>query len=290
MGAETKIEWCHHTFNPWIGCTRVAPECAHCYAERFGDRFGVKWGPRKPRRRTSESNWRQPLAWDRAAHKAGVVRRVFCASLADVFDDAVPDEWRDDLFALIRQTTHLRWLLLTKHPGNILPMLAPDLHGNERIWLGTTVGHPDSIHRAETLADLPAPVLFLSMEPLLGPVILPPGVLRDVSWVIAGGESGPGARPMHPAWARSLRDQAVGAGVPFFFKQWGEWLPKSQGGTFAGARQWGTVESDGSYHDTATPWNGHDDDGPGAGAVVFRGDKKHNGRILDGRTWDEVPA
>lgn len=123
MGENSKIEWCDATFNPWVGCTKVSPGCEHCYAERFGHRFGVQWGVNLSRRRTSESYWKQPLAWNRRAECEGKMIRVFCASLADVFDSEVPQQWRVDLFRLILQTPHLDWLLLTKRIGNARHMI-----------------------------------------------------------------------------------------------------------------------------------------------------------------------
>lgn len=275
MSESTAIEWCDSTFNPWLGCTKVGPGCDNCYAEKStpARSQGVVWGPNAERRRTSAGNWNLPLRWNRQ-HDAfyarhGRRRRVFCASLADVFDNAVPPSWRADLFDLIEQTPNLDWLLVTKRIGNVAPMLVEvacslfwmDHLDKPRelpnVWLGITV-----VNQAEADRDIPkllatpARVRFLSMEPLLGPVNLhahlwkccgcpDPGHGGDgfmqppdgptccghpdpadvIDWVIAGGESGPNARPMHPDWVRSLRDQCAAAGVPFLFKQWGEWVP-----------------------------------------------------------------
>lgn len=118
MGSDTKIEWCDRTFNPFIGCTKVSPGCDHCYAERYGKRFGITWGPGQPRKRTSDASWREPLRWNAKAEREGRRYRVFCASLADVFDNEVPDQWRDELFGLIAATPNLCWLVLTKRIGN----------------------------------------------------------------------------------------------------------------------------------------------------------------------------
>lgn len=288
MADRTKIEWCDSTFNPWTGCTKVSPGCDHCYAEawskRAGDKVG-KWGPGAPRVRTSVAMWRQPARWNAqpfvectscgwrgadphdstpgwtecpACGKEALKssrRRVFCASLADVFDNEVPVQWRRDLFALISQTPNLDWLLLTKRIGNAREMIA-DAVAAERlggwrplpwpwpnVWIGATI-----VNQAEADRDIPkllatpAAVRFVSMEPLLGPVDLPGlvyygtessgGIVRlgskgytQLDWVIAGGESGHKARAMHPDWARSLRDQCAVSSVPFLFKQWGEWRP-----------------------------------------------------------------
>ena len=265
MAENSKIEWTDHTFNPWTGCQKVSPACDNCYAESWAKRSGlVKWGPGEDRRRTSASYWQQPLKWNRIAERDGVRRKVFCASLADVFDNAVPTRWRDDLWHVIAMTPHLDWLLLTKRPQNIAKMLpdprtgAPAWGGGwPNVWLGTTVENQEEVNRRiPHLLAVPAARRFLSCEPLLGPIdfdAVPrtmgawpplwnvlsgycskhfpqrrgnvafrcgcPQQLPSIDWVICGGESGPPARPMHPDWARSLRDQCQAAGVPFFFKQ-----------------------------------------------------------------------
>lgn len=260
MAEHTKIEWATHTFNPWEGCQKVGPGCDNCYAEARDKRFtgGTHWGPGAPRRRTSLANWRKPLRWDREAQASGTRPRVFCASLADVFDNAVDPQWRANLFNLIQATPNLDWLLLTKRPGNIRGMLPLDWgKGWPNVWLGCTVVNQAEANRdIPKLLSVPAAVRFLSMEPLLGPVELPlidlknsgvfsaltgnwssypivpvgagammirPQKTAHIDWVIAGGESGPNARPMHPDWARALRDQCAAADVAFHFKQWGGW-------------------------------------------------------------------
>lgn len=275
MAIESKIEWTDATFNPWIGCTKISPACDHCYASVSTPtrRFGVKWGAGEERRRTAPSNWQLPLRWnaqhDQFFAENGRRRRVFCASLADVFDNEVDPAWRADLFALIEATPDLDWLLLTKRIGNVSKMApaswvggpvqhGPDpanIHGGwpANVWLGATI-----CNQAEADRDIPkllatrAAVKFLSMEPLLGEVDLAypeslfpngpamccsghecgcggqptdPPLLYGLDWVIVGGESGHGARPMNPTWARLLRDQCAAYRVPFLFKQWGEWAP-----------------------------------------------------------------
>ena len=243
MAEQTGIEWCDHTFNPWTGCTKVSPGCRNCYAETLRARFGHggEWGPNGVRTRTSESYWRQPLKWDRAAADAGVRRRVFCASLADVFESRPQlDEWRSDLYVLIDATPNLNWLLLTKRPGNIEPAFCR----LPNVWVGTSVESEQQIHRVDTLVSHDAPVRFLSCEPLLGPIDFGMGGLNGIGWVIVGGESGPNARPMHPEWVRSIRDQCVAAGVPFLFKQWGEYdengvkVGKKKAGRIVDGRVW----------------------------------------------------
>lgn len=179
MAENTKIEWAHHTFNPWVGCTKVSPACDHCYAEAWAKRTGNGhlWNDGE-RRRTSEATWRLPLKWNREAEERGIRYRVFCASLADVFDNVVPDEWRGDLLRLIRQTPHLDWLLLTKRIGNARHMLERTLSAGHlwhwpNVWLGITVVNQDEADRdVPKLLSTPARVRFLSLEPLLGPVDL----------------------------------------------------------------------------------------------------------------------
>lgn len=220
MGKETAIEWTDHTFNPWIGCTKVSAACDHCYAETLMDtRWGkVKWGAGEKRVRTSEANWRQPLAWDRAAKAAGIRRRVFCASLADVFDNEVEDGWRFDLMQVIRGTPNLDWLLLTKRPQVAAKwwrhQAMPD-----NIWLGTTVEDQKMADlRIPILFDIPTKVRFLSVEPMLGRIFVP---RYSVDWIIVGGESGAGARPMNLSWAEEIQRDCKETGIAFFMKQLG---------------------------------------------------------------------
>jgi protein gp37 len=328
MSENTKIEWCDHTFNPWEGCTKVGPGCDHCYAEtrnaRFAGGTAINWGPGAPRRRTSASNWALPLRWN-AQHEAflnlhGRRQRVFCASLADVFDNAVDREWRADLFALIAKTPHLDWLLLTKRIGNVRGMLDELAHGNDpdlslldmmplpNVWIGATITSQAEADRdIPKLLEVPARVRFLSMEPLLGPVDLErprPGpdldqgggskicqpwlIQSGIDWVIVGGESGPGARPMHPDWARSLRDQCQAAGTPFLFKQWGEHdLSYDRDRDDPDYRRCATIgRQPGRWINLK---GGHGFNGERVHYARCVG-KKAAGRTLDGRIWDGFPA
>lgn len=220
MGQNSSIEWTHHTFNPWIGCQHVSPGCDDCYAENDMDRrfHLVQWGPHGVRRRTSVALWRQPLRWAKAAD--GSRPRVFCASLAEVFDNKAPPGARDDLFALICRTPELDWLLLTKRPENIRRMLPDNWNdGWLNVWLGTTC--EDQLHfdrRWPILSNVPATIRFVSYEPALGPLRL--GSARP-DWIICGGESGRHARDMDAQWARDLRDECAASGVRFFMKQMG---------------------------------------------------------------------
>ena len=354
MGENSKIEWTDHTFNPWIGCAKVAPGCTHCYAESMAKRTGkAKWGAEGTRVKTSEKYWQQPLKWNAAAAQAGVRARVFCASMADVFEDwkgeiathdtdllmtcmqcgfvgrwplipargmccpscdqshtdrpAMMNDLRGELFRLIDETQNLDWLLLTKRPENIRRMwpagMAPvivdrglyrvcSLH-RENVWLGTSISD-----QATANANVPALLdcydlcgeLFLSAEPLLGPIDLRhiPGAQAydcnaigrtGVDWVIVGGESGHGGRPMHPDWARSLRDQCQVAAVPFFFKQWGEWAPWEP----RHPAQVIYLAHDGSQHDRPI-------DAGCRSQPMVRVGKKAAGRRLSGVEWNEFPA
>lgn len=265
MGKNSGIEWTNHTFNPWSGCTKVSAGCKFCYAEtlanRFQDRFG-QWGDLGARRPASEKYWRQPAKWDREAAKEGRVATVFCASMADVFEDR-PEvaHLRARLFRTIYSTPNLMWLLLTKRPGNIVPLSFEALDGRpmpKNVMLGTSAeDQPSADERILLLLQAAAhfeALTFLSAEPLIGPVVLSKYGLGEVpgeqgrcmalpnveepddwkyylqkchslDWVIAGGESGPNARVIRPDWVRGLRDQCRQAQVPFFFKQWGEWGP-----------------------------------------------------------------
>jgi protein gp37 len=216
MAETTDISWAHSTFNPWIGCTRVSPGCDNCYAATLmQDRYQrVKWGAGEARSRTK--TWDQPRRWNKQAAASGKPWRVFCASLADVFDNEVPGAWRADLFDLIEATPALTWMVLTKRIGNVGAMAMPD-----NVWLGSTVVNQEEADRdIPKLLRIRAPVRFLSCEPLLGPLNLC-AYLRELQWVIVGGESGAGARPMDPEWPVSIRDQCEGFKVPFHFKQWG---------------------------------------------------------------------
>lgn len=256
MAENSGISWVNHTFNPWIGCTKVSPACDHCYAETWDNRFGgERWGPRAARTRTSVQNWNKVRKWQRQAAAAGQPAIVFCASLADVFDNhrSILPEWRNDLWSLIRETPDLVWMLLTKRPQNIARFLPDDWgDGYPNVALGCSIENQEEHdRRAPVLAAVPAAARFFSMEPLLGPVILDEPILREhVRFVIAGGESGPGARPMRPEWARSARDQCVRAGALFHFKQWGEF---SEHGVRVGVDAAG-YSLDGAVHqDLITP-------------------------------------
>lgn len=383
MAENTAIEWTDHTFNHVIGCSKVHKGCANCYAERDMDkrRGRVAWGPNGTRSKTGEDYWQKPLKkwndtclcicpdcgvmtpnriglipegreWPECCLQCGRMGveyrrpRVFCASLADVFEDwqgpirnasgkvlsnrgdvaenadmhngelLTMSDLRRDLFALIDATPNLDWLLLTKRPENIRKMWdysrklkTTRVSQNEgdnidvfrpNVWIGTSISDQESADKQipELLKcrDL-SPVLFLSAEPLLGAIdcrgFLGNDVLETpkkkrhqftiegIDWVIAGGESGPNARPMHPQWARSLRDQCAAACVPFLFKQWGEWSPEHNNGKETG----GCVVTTGGDYFCEYEAAEHGV----AGCDMHRVGKKAAGRLLDGKEYNGFP-
>ena len=235
--AQSTIEWTDFTFNGWIGCTRISPGCDNCYAaaqDRFRGWTAEGWGAGKPRRRTSESNWALPKRWNKAAQAKGVRARVFCSSLADVFDNEAPDKWRADLAQLIAATPMLDWQLLTKRIGNASRMLATMFPAGapSNLWVGATIVNREELLRdGPKLMATPAHVRFWSAEPLLEDLgELPRHLVPD--WVIIGGESGPKARPMDLAWAESLLKRCEAAGAKVFVKQLGA-RPQQAGAAYA---------------------------------------------------------
>lgn len=251
MAEKTEIAWTDSTFSPWIGCMKVSPGCLNCYAESMMDKryHRVEWGQMKTettapsvgtRVRTSASYWRQPLTWNKhhAAFQAkhGHRQRVFCSSLADVFDNQVPAEWRNDLWRLIGDTPELDWLLLTKRPENVERFLPASWHhwsttdkgpkDWQNVWLGFTAEDQEHFNRRwPIIREIPAVVRFCSYEPAIGPLRLPPTVElmgdggKGLHWLIFGGESGPGYRPMELTWLEDIRADCQRKGVAFFTKQ-----------------------------------------------------------------------
>lgn len=345
MGEITGISWTHHTFNTWWGCVKVSPACRGCYAEAWAKRAGHDvWGQEARRRFFGEKHWNEPFKWNAAAVKAGERRRVFCSSMADVFEqlpDGHPDELLMDAERLrlfrhtIPETPQLDWLILTKRPDamaryledlrvlaalprNVVAMTTAE----NQEWFDKRIGH---------LLATPALRRGLSLEPLLGEIDLWPWLAlqscRDcartqpeqdmrqcvycgstalhaaISWVIVGGESGPDARPMHPEWAYSLRDQCVKAKVPFHLKQWGEWVDYES----VGAHGWESAKPAGDgtkrgvlidappglagrVYETRYPWPREAASRFGTcGPCMVRVGKKAAGRLLDGREWSEFP-
>jgi protein gp37 len=276
MAKDSQIEWTNHTFNPWWGCKKVSPACDNCYAELWAKRMGHQvWGTEAPRRFFGDPHWREPIKWNEEAEIEGHRKRVFCASMADVFElrtDLNSERLR--LWSLIEQTPNLDWLLLTKRPQNVKRLIPWKDQWPCNVWLGTSVENQVlAKKRLPFLLENPATVRFLSCEPLLGPLDLQFWLQRNdlhpIDWVIAGGESGGKSRPMHPDWVISLLRQCEDANIPFHFKQWGHWVPveltkevsKAQLLSLANERP---VE-------------------------MVRVAKKAAGRILEGTTWDGLP-
>ena len=234
MSTLSKIEWAETTWNPVTGCTKISHGCKHCYAERMSKRLQAM-GMEKYRRGfeviVHESVLQEPLRWKKPS-------LVFVNSMSDLFHKTVPTEFVQSVFDVMNQAPQHTFQVLTKRPGRV-SQLDARLDWTPNIWLGTSIESKRWLHRLDQLRASGARTKFLSLEPLLGP--LPDLDLYGIGWVIVGGESGPGARPMNADWVREIRDSCVRSEVPFFFKQWG--------GMF----------------------------------------KKRTGRVLDDRTWDEMP-
>lgn len=322
MVDQTKIEWTDFTVNAWEGCQKVGPGCDHCYAEARDIRFtgGSHWGPGARRRKVAGGIPKlRKIQRDAPAFHAkhGHWPRVFCSSLSDVFDNAVDPEWRAEFMTELELATSTRPQLLTKRVGNVEKIVPVywQRRWPQHIGLMITVVNQTEADRdipklLSLKANLGIPWVGLSMEPLLGPVDLAipdfgpiycankcdcwcmaqgdeecPKHFSGIDWVIVGGESGREARPMHPDWARAIRDQCQAAGVPFLFKQWGEWAPSSKDEAIGNPRSgWKALAGHPHVPHARELY-------PEAGAVFMENKGKiRAGRLLDGRTWDEVPA
>lgn len=313
--SKTRIEWADEVWNPISGCTKVSEGCRHCYAERVARRF---WGERKfgdvrmhPEKLDEPLHWRKP-------------RRVFVNSMSDLFHPSINGDFIANVFRVMEKTPAHRYMILTKRPKEMWNWFGK--YNAEKplpnVWLGVSVETQKTAdERIPWLLRTPAAVRFVSAEPLIGPVDLrsyfnsfqpmpwPTIAYPKIHWLICGGESGPGARPMHPDWARSLRNQCVDAGVSFFFKQWGEWWPAHP--------QYGDTDSVERFEDEH-PNSVYDSvsevclENDGSAAVSWFGDnalpggyqprpglnpwwmhltgKGPAGRLLDGREWNEEPS
>lgn len=244
MADETGISWTDHTFNPWWGCTAIAPGCDNCYAAALDKRTGGDyWNPKTKPRATSLSNRRKVFRWNEQAEIENRRHRVFCGSMMDWCDKNAPEGALDDLWQLIKETPMLDWQLLTKRATLIKDRLPEDWgNGYENVWLGVTVENREfGFLRVDELKDIPARVRFLSIEPLLED--LGPMNLSGIHWAIVGGESGPGARPMKEDWALNAVNECITQNVPVWFKQWGG-NTKDKGGCVIGGdelKQWPNV-------------------------------------------------
>lgn len=295
----TKIEWCDETINPIIGCSKISEGCMNCYAEKMACRLanialstgserlrpyisvtdcyvdgteyepGSSWNGKTAFR---PSELEKPMKWKKP-------RRIFIGSMGDTFHESVDFQWVHKIWDMMKACPQHTFLILTKRPERMKEFVEL-IYAKERlgwamgfwqhVYLGVTAENQTQADtRIPVLLSIPASVLFVSVEPMLGPVVL----TKYIQWCIVGGESGPHARPMHPEWARTLRDQCNESHTPFFFKQWGEWLHGTQdNGSLAG------------FHGTWA-WAG---DGKTA-KIVARVGKKKSGRLLDGQIWDEFP-
>jgi protein gp37 len=255
MSDKSAIEWTEATWNPVTGCDRVSEGCDHCYAQTLAKRLKAMGSPRYQRdgnSRTSGPGFGVTLHIDQLTlpMRWSTPRTVFVNSMSDLFHDDVPSDFIVEVFRTMAATPSHTYQVLTKRPGRMASLLARwhssselrDLVELPNVWLGTSVENQRwAAVRVPKLIETPATVRFLSCEPLLGPIDLEMA-LPHLDWVIVGGESGPGCRPMDPDWARSLRHQCKASGVPFFFKQWGGRTPKA-GGRKLDGRTWGEMPS-----------------------------------------------
>lgn len=280
MGKNSSIEWTNHTFNPWWGCSKVSEACKYCYAESWSKRIGKElWGDSTERRFFGDDHWAEPDQWNKEARKQHTKMRVFCASMADVFEARENlDPWRARLWKIIEDTQYLNWLLLSKRPENFATMIPWKYEYPRNIWLGTTVENQQTANkRISALINQPAAIRFISCEPLLGLIDFTPWLInqkrkKNINWVIVGGESGPYARPMNPEWVKNIRNQCVRFGVSFYFKQWGSWRPSNNG----------------SYHSKhqiiLKDFQGNDS------IRLLKVGKKRAGRDFEGRIWNDIPV
>lgn len=292
MGQTTGIEWTDHTFNLVIGCTKVSPGCANCYAETLASKRGwSSWGPNGERKTLSDKYWIEPLKWNKKAESHGHKHKVFCSSLADVFEDhPVVNAQRERLWELVQQTPWLIWQILTKRPHNFDRFLPSNWGwGYPNVWLGVSVENQEQADRRIcTLLETSAAIRFLSCEPLLGRIDfsdklsryreIGTSVLPIPDWVIVGGESGSNARPMHPDWAMEIRDRCRQANIPFFFKQWGDWQPWD-GSTTDKEEKFKRLNGKGQVVPIGEP----------TGTLMHRVGKKLAGKNLYGKTYSQFP-
>ena len=304
MSANSKIEWTEKVWNPVTGCTEVSPGCDNCYAKTFSERFrGVPGHPfergfdltLRPERLQDPLRWRKP-------------QRVFVNSMSDLFHKDVPDEFIEQVFATMYTGSHCphrhTFQVLTKRPERMRRIVRRIYDGwSERlvpharpsrpsgIWLGVSIESNDYAWRADMLRETPAALRWISAEPLLGP--LDRVDLTGIDWVVVGGESGRGARPMHPSWARDLHDRCVASGIAFFFKQWGEFAPLGALGPHVPltlGQKHRVVFPDGhSIGDSEIRDTPMDRYACGTAELMERVGKGNAGRVLDGCTWDEYP-
>jgi protein gp37 len=300
--AQTKIEWAEKVWNPITGCSPVSEGCENCYARKMANRLKGRYGyPEKdPFRVTIHAEkFIEPISWRK--HQF-----VFVCSMGDLFHDDVSSEIIQIVFDRMAFFDQHTYLILTKRPHRMLDEIMEwERYCNQvglpfptsNVWLGVSVENQKTYdERTLILSRIECAYRFISFEPLLGPII---GNFLDwrCDWAICGGETGPKVRPMHPDWVKSLRDQCQTARIPFFFKAWGEWIPKlnwpdslTQVSGLPKPVKWGTLDIEGNWFLFTTPWNGRQgEDSETREYVMIRTGKKKAGRLLDGRTWEERP-
>lgn len=293
---KTKIEWAEKTWNPVTGCTRISEGCKNCYAERMAKRLRGKFGypTDDPFRVTLHySRFTEPMKWKKSC-------LVFVCSMGDLFHPNIPFMFIDYIMSTIYKTDRHQFLILTKRPERMKEYINYKYFSIPNLWLGVSVENQETADwRIPILLQIPAAVRFISCEPLLSPINITKEN-KDIDWVICGGESGPNARPMHPDWARSLRDQCQESGVPFFFKQWGNYRPfepTAQQPFYRDVADLNQKEYDAhglNFIDPVTSgpgkWNGYKwYDDPFSNIQYLKTGKKIAGRILDGKKWNEFP-
>lgn len=287
MSDKTGIEWTDATWNPVTGCAKVSQGCKNCYAERISKRFGKDFSKIElhPERLELPLRWKKP-------------RKIFVNSMSDLFHEAVPNSFIRSVFKAMGEAKQHTFQVLTKRSGRMMSIVRgfvsegdfATLTGNDgtfpfqNVWLGVSVENQETADgRIPLLLHTPAAIRFVSYEPALGPVMFNMAVgAGRVDWVIAGGESGPNARPSHPDWFRSVRDQCIEADIPFFFKQWGEWTPEFE---WLRRIKWSTVKGRIVCAKGHPPLNVPLD----TDHLMLRVGKKHAGRALDGRKWNQFP-
>ncbi len=317
----TRIEWTDEVWNPATGCTPVSAGCANCYARRMARRLAGRHGyPPAPHHfdvTLHPDRLDEPLRWRKP-------RRVFVCSMGDLFHEDVPNDFRAQVFDVMAAAEHYIFQILTKRPENIRDweqwmgeywpgdsawQVVTDVLGRwpDNIWLGGTVESRDNLWRVGELLKVRAAVHFVSLEPLLGSLRIAPWLVKchdpehrhfgscerygdfRLDWVIVGGETGPGARPMHPDWVRNVRDQCIEAGVPFFFKQWGEYTPCPvyDAPDMSGGRAFYTP---GGGRMAAAPGNRRGYKWLDENLVAYKCGKKAAGHLLDGQEWRQFPG
>jgi len=297
---STKIEWVKNedgtqgrSWNPITGCTKVSPGCKNCYAERMARRLAGRCGyPKAPHHFDvvlRPERLEEPLRRKKPT-------TYFVCSMSDLFHKDVRPEFAHQVFEVMEKASQHTFQILTKQSDRMEWFI--DTYSQWRdwplpnVWLGVSIESPEYSYRATILAEIPAAVRFISFEPLLASFADCPGVLDNIDWAIVGGESGPGARPMHPDWVRDIRDQCVAADASFFFKQYGEWIAHDIWHQAGKPRytKWGCMNIEGAYFDQTTTWNGIQyPPQDGREVSMYQVGKKRAGRALDGREWNQMP-